>query len=91
MKSSTMEAETDPQSHKSKKKKRKTSTIVAEIKMLKEEPDKNAPYLGYYPSGLDPLTPETVESNNHKFYRNQKKIKRVELAVKPTGFGVNYV
>lgn len=86
-----MEAETDPQSHKSKKKKRKTSTIVAEIKMLKEEPDKNAPYLGYYPSGLDPLSPEIVESNNHKFYRNQKKIKRVELVVKPTGFGVNYV
>jgi len=84
-----MEAETDldPQLHKSKKKKKKNDLKVT-IEVQNEQPCKLAPLVGYFPSGYDP---NSDESPQVKVYRHQKKVKRLELVVRPSGSKVDFV
>ncbi|KNA24668.1 hypothetical protein SOVF_013550 [Spinacia oleracea] len=86
-----MDSRTDPQLHKSKKNKRKIPKVDATIEMLKEKQEMNAPIIGYYPSGFDPLKRKNPESSDLFFYRNQKKLRRVEFVVKPNGSQVDYI
>ncbi|XP_021716497.1 DNA-directed RNA polymerase I subunit rpa49-like [Chenopodium quinoa] len=86
-----MEALTPPKSHNSKKKKRKAIEFDTQVQMLKEQQEKNAPMLGYYPSGFDPLNLKNPESSKLGFFRDQKRLRRVELVVKPNGSKVDYV
>ncbi|KAL2936044.1 DNA-directed RNA polymerase I subunit rpa49 [Bienertia sinuspersici] len=86
-----MDALTNPKLHKSKKKKTKSFKLDASIDMYKEQPDKNAPILGYYTSGFDPLSRKSSESNALKLYRHQKKVRRVGFVVKPSECEVDFV
>ncbi|MCL7028778.1 hypothetical protein MKW94_013735, partial [Papaver nudicaule] len=69
-----------------KKKKRKRKSIDVKIEMIKENPDKIAPLVGYFPTGYDPH--EKVQGDDVKVYRRGA---RLELVVKPKKSKVSFV
>lgn len=86
-----MEADTDPQLHTSKKKKKTKLNVT--IQTQNEQPGKLAPLVGYFPSGFDPTNNGSNPGNppDIRVYRNQKRAKRLELVVSPNGSNVDFV
>lgn len=82
------EADLDPQLHKSRKKKKKKNDLQVTIEVQNEQPGKLAPLVGYFPSGYDP---NSDKSPQVKVYRHQKKVRRLELVVSPSGSKVDFV
>ncbi|KAI3984490.1 hypothetical protein MKX01_033983 [Papaver californicum] len=71
-----------------KKKKRKRKPIDLTIEMVKENKEKIAPLVGYFPTGYNPHNKD--EDDDVKVYRHNRR-SRLELVVKPKGSKVNFV
>ncbi|MCL7039338.1 hypothetical protein MKW94_002999, partial [Papaver nudicaule] len=69
-----------------KKKKRKRKSIDVKIEMVKENPEKIAPLVGYFPTGYDPH--KNDNGDDVKVYRRGA---RLELVVKPKKSKVSFV
>lgn len=67
--------------------KKKTEQLDVKIETIKEDPDKMAPFVGYFPSGFDPLSVSETECQNSsatvKIFRNTQRPKRLQLVVSP--------
>ncbi|XP_074288634.1 uncharacterized protein LOC141613788 [Silene latifolia] len=86
-----METQT-PNTH--KKKKPKSHKLETTIQVINEEQTKTPPIIGYFPSGVDPITTNQSSSSNPPIIttlRNTKKPRRLELVVKPFNSKVDYV
>ncbi|XP_030490687.2 DNA-directed RNA polymerase I subunit rpa49 [Cannabis sativa] len=92
----------DKKEKKKKKKKQKKEekeksqelSVQATVEMVKEQTDKLAPLVGYFPSGFDPN--KDPSSTITRVFRNKDKPKRLELVVTPNAtskvdfVGTNY-
>ncbi|KAI3941068.1 hypothetical protein MKW92_045344 [Papaver armeniacum] len=76
---------------KNKKRKRK-QPIDLKIEMVKENQEKIAPLVGYFPTGYDPhkKAQDDEMCDDVKVYRHVRR-SRLELVVKPKGSKVNFV
>ncbi|KAL3528602.1 hypothetical protein ACH5RR_007924 [Cinchona calisaya] len=66
--------------------KKKKENIDVKIETLGENPDKISPFLGYFPSGYDPLrrrSSEEAAAAEVKVYKNKKRSNRLQLVVSP--------
>lgn len=89
---------TTPTSQKMKVKKEKKlkEKIDVKIETLGENPDKIAPFIGYFPSGYDPLRSwkegeEAEPEAKVKVFKNKKRTNRFQLVVSPNDSQVNFV
>ncbi|XP_004487983.1 DNA-directed RNA polymerase I subunit rpa49 [Cicer arietinum] len=88
--------DSEPQSKKKTKNKKKKQTepepepVQAKVKVVRENPNKIPPYIGYFPSGFDPVKSTSV-SAGFQVYRNKNMTKRLELVVSPAGSSVDFV
>ncbi|XP_059640688.1 uncharacterized protein LOC132282888 [Cornus florida] len=94
----TEDEDEENKSNKKKREKKKKDTVHVKIETLSENPNKISPFVGYFPSGYDPLKlgPETPESESPpqhrvRVFRDVKKTKRLQLVVTPNGSKVDFV
>jgi DNA-directed RNA polymerase I subunit RPA49 len=91
----------EPQSKKKRKSKRKIDTepvhepviepVKVKVEVVPMDPNKMAPFVGYFPSGFDPVKQSSSGSTAIQVYRNKHMHKRTELVVCPTGCSVEFV
>jgi DNA-directed RNA polymerase I subunit RPA49 len=72
--------------------------IKVKFHSIQEQPNTALPLVGYFPSGYDPLNPETNKNPPKvRVYKHKQKEKRMQLVVTPTGssnvdfVGTNYL
>ncbi|WJX26656.1 hypothetical protein P8452_15552 [Trifolium repens] len=66
-------------------------TVRAKVEVVRFDPDKMPPFVGYFPSGFDPVKQSSSGSTAIQVYRNKHMHKRTELVVCPTGCSVEFV
>jgi DNA-directed RNA polymerase I subunit RPA49 len=89
----------EPQSKKKRKSKRKIDTepvhepviepVKVKVEVVPMDPNKMAPFVGYFPSGFDPVN--QPGSTDVQVYKHWHKHKRTELVVSPAGCSVEFV
>ncbi|XAR49912.1 hypothetical protein NMG60_11004095 [Bertholletia excelsa] len=81
-----------------KKKKKKKENIHVKIETLGEHPDRICPFVGYFPSGYDPLRDQSTDREEPqppqakvKVFRHEAHKNRLQLVVSPNGSQVDFV
>ncbi|PSS18082.1 DNA-directed RNA polymerase I subunit rpa49 like [Actinidia chinensis var. chinensis] len=93
-----VEEDTKPKKKK-KKKKKNEENIDVKIQTLGEHPNKISPFVGYFPSGFDPLRHHQVAAEEEgppplpevRVFRHEKRTSRLQLVVSPNGSQVDFV
>lgn len=86
----------DPKSTKKAKNKKKVDNepqpepVQVKVEVLRSDPEKMPPFVGYFPSGYDPVK-QSSRATDVQVYRNQFMSKRTELVVSPAGSSVEFV
>lgn len=63
--------------------------VQVRVQVVRENPHKAPPFVGYFPSGFDPRN--YSGSTGFQVYRNRNMTKRLQLVVKPAGASVEFV
>ncbi|KAI8544635.1 hypothetical protein RHMOL_Rhmol08G0311900 [Rhododendron molle] len=91
------EEQNNTKKHKKAKGKIKEEEIQVKIETLGENPNKVSPFVGYFPSGFDPLKNQATAGGEPpratvRVFRHEKRTNRLQLVVSPNnGFQVDFV
>ncbi|KAG5537932.1 hypothetical protein RHGRI_025130 [Rhododendron griersonianum] len=91
------EEQNNTKKHKKAKEKIKEEEIQVKIETLGENPNKVSPFVGYFPSGFDPLKNQATAAGEPpqatvRIFRHEKRTNRLQLVVSPNnGFQVDFV
>ncbi|GAB2269195.1 hypothetical protein Dimus_004124 [Dionaea muscipula] len=87
-----MEAEMKPREKKVTGKEKEKEVLTVTMELIKNDPNKIGPIIGYFPSGYDPLNRERHPIPPMvQLYRHKDRPKRLQLVVSPSEAPVRFV